>query len=305
MKLLTFVLLAISFFLLFGFSATDFSMPKRTKTLRHKVKAVHRKQRNNFVASTIREVQQIVIMQGLAGGMVAVWGSAIGLTICGVAFCNIIGNHFMIPVMAAVCMYVPFLFVKAQWRKTESQIAEELETALNSITTTYMRGDNTFLSAVEENFPYFMPPVSELFRLFVVQSTLIDSNTIKSLNTLKSSVHNVIFREWIDAVIRCQNDPHQKATLPGILIKYSDARTLTREAEVLINGPKHTFFFMIIVSVLAPFLLLLINKDWWQMLVASNPGKILMALSFFVISVTFFAGMNALQLHDIKGGQPH
>ena len=105
-----------------------------------------------------------------------------------------------------VLALLPFYYVKFTASKHKKQINTELETALSMITTSYLRNKNTIIRAIEENLPYLNPPVSEVFRNFLMEAKLINSNTAEALEGLKKGMDNAVFHEWVDAVIACQYD---------------------------------------------------------------------------------------------------
>lgn len=295
MEFLAFLFLASGFLLLMGFSRQDFVRRNRTKKLRQKVKAAKAKPRKGFIAPLVKEVQQILAVQGLQGAMAAVWGASVGLSICGVAVCSLLDNLFLAPVVVAVCVVAPFFVVKMRWQEKEKKMSEELEAALNSITTSYLRGNNTILSAVQENLPYIKAPVNEVFRFFIVQATMIGTSPEKALLAMKQTLHNNIAREWIDAAVRCQSDYNLKKTLPPILEKFSDARTIAAETEVIMSAPKRTYWIVLITACLAPALVWFVYEDWGKVLFGTLPGKILLTIHFAVIAAVFFVGINAMQ----------
>ena len=301
MELLAFVFCSAGLLLLFGFSAQDFEPRQRTKKLRQKVRAAKAKPRKDPVRAMVQEVKQILAIQGMQGAMTAVWGASVGLSICGVVVCRLLGNLFLAPVVVAVCATVPFFVIKLQWQHKERRFTEELEAALGSITTSYLRGNNTILAAVQENIPTIKAPVSQVFRLFVVQATLIDSRTETALLAMKRMVHNTVFHEWVDAVIRCQADHKLKNTLPPILEKFSDERTVAAETAVIMDAPRRTFWVMLATACVAPALVWFIYEDWGRVLFDTVPGKLLLTLHFAVVAVTFFVGLYVMQPVAAKG----
>ena len=56
------------------------------------------------------------------------------------------------------------------------------------ITTSYLRNNNTIIRAIEENLPYLNPPISEVFRSFLMETKLINSNTAEALAGLKKGM---------------------------------------------------------------------------------------------------------------------
>ena len=71
---------------------------------------------------------------------------------------------------------MPFWYVIYNSNSYRKQINEELETALSTITTSYIRSEDIIL-AVEENIEYLNPPISQVFIFFLSQTKLITSNT--------------------------------------------------------------------------------------------------------------------------------
>ncbi len=303
MELLAFVFCSAGLLLLFGFSAQDFEHRQRTKKLRQKVRAAKAKPRKDPLRTLVQEVKQILAIQGMQGAMTAVWGASVGLSVCGVVVCRLLGNLFLVPVVVAVCATVPFFVIKLQWQHKERRFTEELEAALGSITTSYLRGNNTILAAVQENIPTIKAPVSQVFRLFVVQATLIDSRTETALLAMKRMVHNTVFHEWVDAVIRCQADYKLKNTLPPILEKFSDERTVAAETAVIMDAPRRTFWIMLATACVAPALVWFIYEDWGRVLFDTVPGKLLLTLHFAVVAVTFFVGLYVMQPVTAKGAE--
>jgi hypothetical protein len=110
----------------------------------------------------------------------------------------------------------------------KKQLNAELETALSIITTSYLRSEN-FILAVEENVEYLNPPVQDVFRQFLAQTNLINADVELALENIKPKISNDVFREWVDAVIACQEDKTLKTTLTPIISKLSDMRVVSSE----------------------------------------------------------------------------
>ena len=87
----------------------------------------------------------------------------------------------------------------------KKDIAAELETALSVVTTAYLRTED-IVTAVDENIAYLNPPVSKVFREFLMQIKLVNPDVEAALRTMKSRIDNEVFREWCDALCDCQHD---------------------------------------------------------------------------------------------------
>ena len=157
---------------------------------------------------------------------------------------NPMKNGYLVPVLAAGLALLPFYYVKLTAGRHKKQINTELETALSIITTSYLRGKNTIIRAIEENQPYLNPPVAEVFRNFLLQAKLINSNTKEALEGLKVGIDNSVFHEWVDAVIACQDDYNLKTILPPIVAKLSDMRVVSAELDLLLFEPVKEYITM-------------------------------------------------------------
>ena len=76
--------------------------------------------------------------------------AALLLMVAGCIVAIAIDNMFLIPVLAIAFALIPFAYLTKAIAIYETQVRQELETALSIITTSYIRSDN-LVSAVQEN----------------------------------------------------------------------------------------------------------------------------------------------------------
>ena len=152
------------------------------------------------------ETKEILRITGKSGLFTALCMLSLILFVVGAMIALTMKNSYLVPVLAAGLALLPFYYVKLTAGRHKRQINTELETALSITTTSYLRGKNTIIRAIEENQPYLNPPVAEVFRNFLLQAKLINSNTKEALAGLKTGIDNAVFHEWVDAVIACQDD---------------------------------------------------------------------------------------------------
>ncbi|MFR3166191.1 MAG: hypothetical protein ACLTQG_30610 [Hungatella sp.] len=98
------------------------------------------------------------------------------LVVVGVLLALSMKNVFLVPVLAAGFPLLPFYYVMFTAVQTEKTDQWGAGNGAFHDYLSYMRNKNTFLRAVEENMPYLNPPVSEVFRDFLMESRLIHSN---------------------------------------------------------------------------------------------------------------------------------
>jgi len=235
------------------------------------------------------ETKEILRITGKSGMFTALCILSMLLFVVGAMIALTMKNSYLVPVLAVGLALLPFYYVKLTAGRHKRQINTELETALSIITTSYLRGKNTIIRAIEENQPYLNPPVAEVFRNFLLQAKLINSNTKEALAGLKTGIDNAVFHEWVDAVIACQDDYNLKTTLPPIVAKLSDMRVVSAELDLLLFEPVKEYITMVILLLGSIPLMYFLNKDWYQTLMFTDFGKVLLAICTGVIFMSVAA----------------
>jgi len=260
----------------------------RKKTLAQKIKEATTDKKVKGIRKTImetREILEVTGKQNLFGTLIVF---SIFLFVIGTFFSIMLNNYLMIPVMAVGLSLLPFWYVMFTANFYKKQLNSELETALSIITTSYLRSEN-FILAVEENVSYLNPPVCDVFKLFLAQTNLINGNLQLALENIKYKIASEVYREWIDAVIACQEDKTLKTTLTPIISKLSDMRMVSSELDILLYEPMKEFITMAILLVGNIPLIYFLNKSWFDTLMNHVVGKAVLALSAFAIFISLAA----------------
>ena len=160
-----------------------------------------------------------------------------------------------------------------------------METALSIITTSYIRSDD-ILGAVQENIVYLKPPVKGIFQSFIGDAMMISSDLKTALRNLKEKISDSIYEEWCDTLIACQDDRTLKDTLLPIVAKLTDVRIVNNELKTMLGEVKKEYWMMVCLVVGNIPLLYMLNTAWFEALMFSVPGKIVLAICGVVILVT-------------------
>lgn len=235
------------------------------------------------------ETKEVLRVTGKSGMFSVLCILSLFLFVVGVLMALTMKNTYMVPVLAAGLALLPFYYVKFTAGRHKRQVGTELETALSIITTSYLRGKNTIIRAIEENQPYLNPPVAEVFRSFLLQAKLINSNLKEALEQMKPGIDNGVFHEWVDAVIACQDDYNLKSTLPPIVAKLSDMRVVSAELDLLLMEPVKEYITMVVLLLGSIPLMYFLNGEWYHTLMFTEFGKILLAVCGGVIFVSVVA----------------
>ncbi|KAF5035784.1 MAG: hypothetical protein VB128_03780 [Sedimentibacter saalensis] len=279
------------FFILFSISPMEFTenifkrFLNNPRSIKDEINETTRRKKMPFFRREVMEVQSILKITGREKKFPVLCALSLLLFAVGGAIAIVLGNFFLVPVLAFGFMFLPFWYVRLTQTHFKKDIAAELETALSIITTAYLRNED-ILTAVEENMDYLNPPVLPVFREFAYQIKMINPDIIVGLQNMRKQIDNAVFREWCDALIACQFDRNLKTTLTPIVSKLSDMRVVNGELENMIFEPRKEFITMQILVIGNIPLLYFLNKDWYHSLMNTAIGQMVLAICFIAIFIS-------------------
>ena len=240
------------------------------------------RKKKGFLRREIDEVQAVLEVTGKSHRFPILCAVSLLLFAIGASISIVMGNVFMVPVLAVGMMLLPFWSVKLTAHSYKKAVTAELETALSIITTAYLRTED-IQTAVEENIEYLRPPVQGVFRTFLTRIKCIDPDVDAAIRAMMPAIDNEVFREWCEALSACQHDRSLKSTLNPIVAKLSDMRIVNAELETLVFSPRKEFITMVILVAGNIPLMRLINADWYHTLMHTIPGQVVLAICAAVI----------------------
>ncbi len=278
-------------FLILGLRPMEFTdslfafLLRPKKSIREDIKESSGRKKVGLLRRELTEAQSILEMTGRGNRFSVICAISLALFCLGGSIAILLGNFFLAPVMAVGFMFLPFWYVKLTASHYKRDVSAELETALSVITTAYLRTED-IVTAVEENTTYLNPPVSKVFQDFLVQVRLVNPDVGAALSTMRGRIDNEVFREWCDALSDCQHDRSLRTTLTPIVAKLSDMRNVNAELEYLIAEPRKEFLIMVIFVIGNIPLMYLLNKDWYDVLMHTPLGQIILSVTAAVIFVS-------------------
>ena len=260
-----------------------FVSPKQT--LRDKVLTRKGKKKSRKITVELRRIKDALEQTGKGNQFAVACAASLLLMIVGCVIAIMIDNPFLVPVFAIAFAMIPFIYAKRTVAYYDNHVKEELETALSIITTSYVRTDD-IVSAVKENIQYLKPPVKDIFAGFVAENMMISSDVKQSIRHLKEKVNNSIFAEWCETLVACQDDRTLKDTLMPIVTKLTDVRIVNNEIKGTLSSARIEYYMMAGMVVGNIPLLYFLNKDWFNALMFTTLGKLVLAICGLVIIVT-------------------
>ena len=269
-----------------------FISPKQT--LRDKVLIAKGKKKSRKLTVEVLHIKEALEATGKGAQFTVACAASILLLVAGCIVAVVIDNFFLIPVLAIAFASLPFFYVKSTIAAYDRHVKEEMETALSIITTSYIRSDD-ILDAVQENITYLKPPIRGIFQSFLGDATMISSDIKTALRNLKEKISDSIFEEWCDTLIACQDDRTLKDTLLPVVAKLTDVRIVNNELKTMLAEVKKEYWMMVFLVVGNIPLLYMLNKAWYEALVFSTLGKIVLAICGVVILITAMLMMKYTQ----------
>ena len=276
--------LTTGFFMLFGISPMEFTegifsrILAKPNSIKSQINEATRRKKPNLLRREITEAQEILRLTNRTQMFGILCACSLGLAAAGICISAAIGNLFLAPVLAIGLMFVPFWYVKTTATNYKKAISSELETALSIITTAYLRNED-IITSIEENVHYLNAPVKSVFENFISRIKLSNPDLTAAILDMKQHIDNEVFHEWCDSLILCQNDRSLKSTLTPIVNKLSDMRVVNADLEYMVTGPRKEFITMALLVIGNIPLLYMLNKAWYNSLMNTIPGQIILAVS--------------------------
>ena len=282
--LLAFAGMVVGCFLLIGLSPMEFTerifsrILAKPNSIKSQINEATRRKKPNFLRREIMEAQEVLRLTNRTSMFGMLCACSLALAAVGVSVAVAIGNLFLAPVLAIGLMFVPFWYIKTTETNYKEAISSELETALSIITTAYLRNED-IITSIEENVHYLNAPVKTVFESFISRIKLSNPDVTAALLEMKQQIDNEVFHKWCDSLILCQNDRSLKSTLTPIVNKLSDMRVVNADLEYLITGPRKEFITMAFLVIGNIPLLYMLNKEWYNSLMNTIPGQVILAVS--------------------------
>ena len=288
--IISFLLLAVAAVLLLDLTPEQINkdineMFDKQQTLKEQALTARGKKRKSRIILELERIRRALQETGKEKQFSVACTLALLLMVAGCIVAIAIDNMFLIPVLAVAFALIPFAYLTRTIAIYETQVRGELETALSLITTSYIRNDN-LVNAVNENLSQLKPPIKSIFESFLAEATVISPDIRQAIYHLKEKINNSIYEEWCDALIACQNDRTIKDTLMPVVSKLTDVRLVNNALKTMLAEARREYWIMVMMVLGNVPLLYCLNKDWYNALMHTVFGKIVLAICGVVIIFT-------------------
>lgn len=291
LSVLIFALLIIGAFFVLGIHPF-----KRKTVISLSKQAAHEKKKNidvRFMKLGLKEklhltIQNTVFMSG--SSLKAFWLAVAAAGFLGIGLGRFLfQDGFLAVITGLAALPVPYIVfkVKARWYRRNQD--ELLENTMSIITNSYL-SCNDILAAINENLDKL--DIYKPFAEFITEVTLIDSNLKRGLRKLELKIGNAYFSEWIDILVLSQEQSGDfRFILPAIVQSMNDSKRLQIESDTVMMAVWREYFISIALSFSIIPLLRWSNAAWFEILVGTFAGKMLILLMLIMTLISAFVVM--------------
>jgi len=291
--------LAAGLFCLFGIDVRKLSAPSsRQKTARQIIDEANGAQ-ENFVAERFKSLREMLKLSGQEKAYGHYCRLSALLASGGALAAVAMGNIFLAPVLFLIGLFFPLLVASVTATGYSRQRDREVQTALSIVTSSYLRTENLLLS-VHENLPYIHEPVKPAFKKFLALNEFVTTNVESALNSIKPMINNDTWSEWCEAMVLCQHDRTNKYMLEPIISKLRNMESVQIKLDAQLHKPFRDFVTLLVMTLVNFPILYFVNRDWWNSLVNTIPGKIAITITFAALLYALFAAMKAVKPLEYK-----
>lgn len=268
------------------------SFPKRKIKMKEQIKRSRGPKKPRGIHKIIIDAKNVLQVTHSSAKFTTLCSISFVLSIAGILIASMLGNIYLMPVLAIGFALIPFLYILLSSFGYKRRLNVELETALSMVTAEYTRTED-IVTAIQGSVDSCRSPVKEAFEKFLANVTSVDASTVLALEKMKNDIDNDVFKEWVDALILCQRDRTLKSTLAPIVRKFSEMRWVSGDLNLELYAPLRNWLIMALALLSVPLLLNSINADWGNILMHTQQGQIILAID---AAVFFYSLIRVIRL---------
>lgn len=253
---------------------------RRRQTIRYLTRA-----RTGKVEKMVSEAASMLDASGRGEQIRIYRWISLGLAGFGFLFGIVMRSSTMALVLAASLAVLPLAFIRLRTSDYRKYLLEKLETAMGAVTNSYIAtGD--LESAVENVIRVLPEPADAFFRRYLTEIRLISGSQRRALEHLRNEADIWYWREWVGALIQCQEDKGLRFSLPALVERMSEQRQLTIEADSVMKKQLADYLLIVLVVLGSIPLMGFMLPEWYTLLMTTSLGKLLLSAALAIILIT-------------------
>ncbi len=291
--ILSFISACAGIFMLLGITPSSVgemlsSFAEAEETLREQSGSVRKKKKTDPLVRKIREARDALSFMGKSGALSLYCAASLALAAGGFIVCAVwLENFFLAPVAAFALGSLPFAHIGAMSREYRERMRNGTAAAVASVTASYMRCGSV-TDSLRENIHGIKMPARSIFEHALWRIENADPDVKAAVLAMKErSPYDFIFSEWCDTLASCCDDSSLRWALEPVVRRYEETDSVRRDLETSVSEGRRQFCVMAALTALNIPLLYVMNREWYDTLLWTLPGKAALAFTALVTCVCF------------------
>lgn len=208
--------------------------------------------------------------------------SSVLLAVAGVLIGTAIDNIMAAIVLALGMAVIPVIYIQLKTGIYIRNLNESIETALSAVTSAYVQSGD-LIDAVKSSLKAIPAPMDDIFRKFLVEVEMIDSNVVQALYNMENRVDRRHFKEWCAAARISQSDREIRYTMPGIVERLSEYRQIQMETDTAMRRMYTDYGLMVVIIFGMIPVMAMIMPGWFDALMNTVAGKISLSVVLLIM----------------------
>lgn len=224
---------------------------------------------------------------------------AIGLFFAGILLAFLMGNWLLAFPLALGFFSAPFIQAAIEAEKADYKKIEQEEMSLSVLCGQYL-SEESFEKAVVSAMPYMEGIVKEEMTWFLNQSRFINADTNELMEHLireAKARNDDLLAEWYLELKKSFRDKELKKELLERAELIGEQRIAKREFQISMDPLTKEFFIMAAMVPISRWIMLFLNRDWFEVLRNTVFGQIVTLLAFCILLATTHRFFH-LKIHD-------
>lgn len=294
---LVFMLITAGLFIIFKVNPVElissiFNPLRSSQKLRERARIIAGK-KAGIIQGQINRAQEMLDSAGMGGDVRNYEWASIVLAMIGFGLGLLSGIYPLAVILAIGMALIPVIYIQFRTADYIKGQNETMETALSVVTNSYMQSGD-IEDAIRTTVHNIPSPIDEVYRGFLVDVQMIDSNVVRALNNMSDKIDRRHFKEWCSILIQCQGDRELRYALPSLVERLSELRQVQMEVDTVTSRAYKEFGIIVLIVLSSIPIVAMMIPGWFYALVHTLAGQItlcIMAITiiFTVMRITKFA----------------
>lgn len=288
-KILLFILITGGLFLVLDVKPSSFLMlvtsRKKKNLYQMRLEELAPKRKPNYIQKVMSESKNYLAMlqqRNIRIPFPVYQLIMISCSFVGFLLGSTMGNIYLTAVLSVGFYFIPLQVLRVTEIVFQNALHSELLEAMGIINDAYMSLED-LQKSIETSLKRIDDSIAYVFEEYLVDRDMLKITPKRAIDNMMRKVKHPSFREWCNVLKQCQDDRDLKYVLPSIIDRMSFVkRKMIESTTKMIDVFKNYAIIVVLAIFTVPFLQL-IRQEWYEAIVGTQIGQILIAVEVGVI----------------------